>query len=60
MFCGQGQSIIFTFSYAELLVIESCILAVDSLNTFFKVKRHGVNRYKIIICHMDWLYAFLF
>ena len=55
MFCGQGQSIIFTFSYAELLVIEACILAVDSLNTFFKVKGHGVNRYKMIICHMDWL-----
>ena len=30
MFCGQGQSVIFTFSNAELLVIEACI---NSLNT---------------------------
>ena len=60
MFCGQGQSIIFTFSNAELLGMEACLTlwacAIDndnSLNTFFKVKGHGVNRYKIVICHMD-------
>ena len=61
MFCGEGQSIIFTFSNAELLVIEACScgpvqsIRINSLNTFFKVKGHEVNRYKFIICHMDWL-----
>ena len=63
MFCGQGQSIIFTFSNAELLghrgLHLSCgpvqPITIKSLNTFFKVKGHGVNRYKIIICHTDWL-----
>ena len=29
-------------------------IRINSLNTFFKVKGHGVNTYKIIICHMDW------
>ena len=52
MFCGQGQSIIFTFSKSELLHL-SCgpvqSITINSLNTFFKVKGHGVNRYKIII-----------
>ena len=30
------------------------LIRINSLNTFFKVKGHEVNTYKIIICHIDW------
>ena len=59
MFCEQGQGIIFTFSNAELWghrglhltcgPVES--ITINSLNTFFKVKGHGVNKYKIIMSY---------
>ena len=54
MFCGQGQSIIFTFSNAELLVIEA-IHNDKQFEHILQGQTSWSEQTKIIICHMDWL-----
>ena len=61
MFCGQGQSIIFTFSNASFYLNYSHrglhltfgpVNDEQILKTFFKVKDHGKTDFKIIIGHI--------
>ena len=61
MFCGQGQSMIFTFLNAELLVIYlhlTCgsvqIHNDKQFEHILQCQNHGVNRYKNTMYHMSY------